>query len=277
MSTQYSTTQTQKGSCERCPTDMPRCEEPTAGSRSHHSPPASAARSVAFFARHLGLFEANRALALYRSFGSESPHRTELVRCAVLFQFGGVWLDIDAVLVQPLHDVFPHRHVSYTTVSSEKGHVMQGGVADAAPAGLHHFKRSIEALLQISPRMVARDKYAWPRQVSAMLKEELNVAHTLRPGAFHGYSHAWELLAEGCHPSNASGPKPGCDGDPLRRASDAECCYVRGRDSTRPLLTVQNAQPARGQLQSAPQVGMGDAGRRASSRQGRAARVRVSL
>ena len=278
-STRCSTTPTPRNSCGCRPTKAPELRAPLGshGRAAHLLRLCAAARSTAFFTRHLPPLEANRAVALYASFGRESPQRSELLRCCLLFQYGGVWLDIEAALMQPLHAVFPHRHVAYTTVSTDKvtdrgRGLLQGGVADAAPPGLRHFKRSIELLLGISPRMVAMDKHTWAKQASALLREELDVPHALRPGAYHG--HAWELLAESCLPSSAAGlAPPDCRGDPLRLSHDTECCTVRARDDATKLLTVWTALAARGRPQSSHLLGLGDAGRRAATRLERAGRA----
>ena len=64
---------------------------------------------------------------------SDRPHhpslQADLLRYAVLYIYGGIYLDVDTILIRPLDEVFPLTHLAYTSNSKKPVNIFQAILA----------------------------------------------------------------------------------------------------------------------------------------------------
>ena len=111
----------------------------------------------------------------------KGPHKADSFRYAVLFEFGGVWLDIKTVLLQPLVS-FIDLTVPFTTVLTDTSKLVYQGILACAPK-MAVMAQCLADSLAYGTKWLWRDYSGNLRFLTDVLKQQLSAKHGAREGA----------------------------------------------------------------------------------------------
>jgi len=160
----------------------------------------------------------------------KGPYKVDLWRFAMLYIYGGVYLDISVILNQPLEDIFNKNNTWYATMSATRASLHNGLLA--SPPGNPVFAALVHYMVKLPLTGEFEDQ--WPHYQS-VTRHLLNVATHLYGEVRYGLSRSSfegvnvELFKERC-----------AQGSVMQRHSCAapdkygNCCKIFKRGSWRP-------------------------------------------
>ncbi|GMI14543.1 hypothetical protein TrVE_jg10520 [Triparma verrucosa] len=123
-----------------------------------------------FLAKHFD----ERVLAKYKGF-KVGAHKADLWRYCVLFKMGGVYMDIETVLLRSMDEILADAspHVTYTVNSAVPDTVMQGFIA--APPNSAFFEKCIQDVMDTPEEEIDKDYLLHTRK---FFKRLMNLVRT---------------------------------------------------------------------------------------------------
>ena len=177
--------------------------------------------SISFLRAHY----APAVLERYLAFKS-GAHKADMLRYCLLYKYGGVYLDIETVLVQPLENVFTDREKAYSVLSYYNGTIMQGVLA--APPHLDLFLYLILAMVN-TPQLEVRGQYRVFTTHFHQALADLAVSESLVVGVNRmREGPPWVLLQEHCTRRFLKQNAPNCGGEWDKGGS---CCWILSQDA----------------------------------------------
>jgi len=160
-------------------------------------------------------------LKIYDDF-SHNAHRADLFRYAILYEFGGIYLDIETQLIQPLRDIFDLENTLYTVLSKNGNSVMQGVLA--TPPKNPIFNILIDEMLLLKDGASSTGYFKFTKDFYTKLHESIKPSQP-EPGYLKNRRQPqfdYFLFQEKCS-KDASECDDGLDKNGL-------CCYIYRND-----------------------------------------------
>ena len=158
----------------------------------------------------------------------QGAHKADAFRYAVLYQFGGVWLDIKTVLLQPLC-TFIDLTVPFTTALTATTKVVYQGILACAPKMAIMTQCLADVLMYGTPRHL-RLYHTGLRFLTAQLKGQLSARHGARESASKGLRIGRNLGVRFDFDLLAEIVKPGHGDNRDRYGFDANIFDAKGRN-----------------------------------------------